>query len=264
MVTKEEIVQKLSGLGLGRGDNIIVHSSLKSFGRVEGGAETVIAALTELLSPEGTLVLPSFSQLAPYENGGMFDVAVTPTFLCGIIPETFWRMPGVRRSVSPTHSFAAWGKNAEKYTAGHHLIDTPLGKGSPLSLLLEDDGKCLLLGVGYGMNTFHHFVELEADAPCLGRRTEVYPVRFADGHVEELLNWSWRSAPCPITDGTRYAKYMEPYHRRTEIGSATVTLFRLRDGYQVISKCLAEGIDGFPPCSACPVRPRKTKWSIEK
>lgn len=34
---------------------VMVHSSLKSFGHVEGGADTVVDALMELLTPEGTL-----------------------------------------------------------------------------------------------------------------------------------------------------------------------------------------------------------------
>jgi len=35
----------LSMLGLGPSAIVVVHSSLKSFGQVDGGAETVIAAL---------------------------------------------------------------------------------------------------------------------------------------------------------------------------------------------------------------------------
>ena len=32
--------------------------------------------------------------------------------------------------------------------------------------------------------------------------------------------------------------------------------------YTVIKKCLTEGHDGFPPCSACSNRPRKSKWTV--
>ncbi len=41
-VTRDDIVKGLRWLGLGAGDKVMVHSSLRSFGEVEGGAETVL------------------------------------------------------------------------------------------------------------------------------------------------------------------------------------------------------------------------------
>ena len=49
----------------------------------------------------------------------VFDPQETPT-TNGRIADTFWRMPGVLRSLNPTHPFAAWGRHAERYTALHH------------------------------------------------------------------------------------------------------------------------------------------------
>ena len=47
IVNKDLIADGLQSLGLKRGDIVIVHSSLSSFGYVEGGADTVIVALLE-------------------------------------------------------------------------------------------------------------------------------------------------------------------------------------------------------------------------
>ena len=259
-VTKQDIIAGLIGLGLKCGDNVIVHSSLSSFGYVTGGADTVIDALMELLTAEGTLVMPSFNHGAPYDEGNIFDITKTAT-VSGIIADTFWQRAGVLRSMNPTHPFAAWGKNAEKYTAEHHLHDS-MGENSPLGLLWKDNGYCLLLGVGYGANTFHHFVETDSGASCISRRGEVYPVRFADGGEATAHTWGWREKNCPITDGVRYGVFMEPYQRQTKIGKSTVTLYSLQDGYKIIKKCLSEGIDKFPPCSACTTRPRKSEWTV--
>lgn len=44
-VTEDDIYSALRKAGIKDEDTVIVHFSLKSFGRVEGGAETVIAAL---------------------------------------------------------------------------------------------------------------------------------------------------------------------------------------------------------------------------
>lgn len=261
-VTRQRIAEGLRALGLRAGMACMVHSSLKSFGWVEGGADTVIDALMDVLTPEGTLLMPSFNHGAPYDRGDIFDIRVTPT-TNGRIPDTFWRRPDVVRSLNPTHAFAAWGRNARRYTENHHCVDA-MGRGSPLALLYEDDGYGLLLGVDYHSNTFHHFVETDIGAPCLSRRGEVYPVRRADGTVVSAHTWGWRNGPCPIDDDALYAAVMEArgLHRRGRVGGSMVTLFRLADCYRVVAECLTHGYGGHPPCAACPVRPRVCQWTV--
>ena len=134
--------------GLPAGAGVMVHSSLKSFGQVEGGAHTVVEALMEVLTPQGTLLMPTFNHEAPFFEGGpgYYHPAETPT-VNGAIPDCFWRMPGVRRSLDPTHPFAAWGRHARRYTQFHHRTLT-MGPQSPLGQLYADDGFGLLLGCG--------------------------------------------------------------------------------------------------------------------
>ena len=118
-VTQDMIVAGLRRLGLSAGAQVMVHSSLKSFGTVIGGAEAVIRAIMEVLTPVGTLMMPSFNHGRAFEldGPGIFDPLTTPTSN-GAIPQTFWQMEGVCRSLNPTHSFAAWGKHARTYTEG--------------------------------------------------------------------------------------------------------------------------------------------------
>lgn len=52
---------QLAALGVERGGVLMVHASLSAVGTVDGGADTVAAALREVLGPEGTLVVPSFT-----------------------------------------------------------------------------------------------------------------------------------------------------------------------------------------------------------
>jgi aminoglycoside N3'-acetyltransferase len=51
----------LRELGLQSGDQVVVHSSFKSIGPVEGGPVAVVEALLAVLGPSGTLVLPTFT-----------------------------------------------------------------------------------------------------------------------------------------------------------------------------------------------------------
>ena len=258
IVTQSSITSSLRSLGVHSGMGLMVHSSLHSFGYVKGGAATVVAALMDILTPAGTLLMPTFNHGEPFEPGGagVFDPRITRT-RNGAIPDYFWRLPGVVRSLDPTHAFAAWGAHAERYVANHHRTLT-MGPHSPLGLLLADGGSTLLLGVTYGSNTFHHVVEMSTGAPCLGRRTEAYPVQLSDGRRVMGFTWGWRERACPITDHTRYAARMRErgLDRTTIIGSCEATLFLLRDCYDVIAEALREGIDGHPPCRLCPIRPR--------
>ena len=65
VVTREDIVDGLHRLGLDRSASVIVHSSLSSFGYVDGGAEAVCEALA---STCGTLLVP----------GGTWDLTGVP------------------------------------------------------------------------------------------------------------------------------------------------------------------------------------------
>jgi aminoglycoside 3-N-acetyltransferase len=261
-VTCDEIVTGLRKLGLQAGKGVMVHSSLKSFGIVSGGAQTVIEALMEILTPDGTLLMPSFNHGTAFEEGmpGYFHPRKTAT-INGAIPDLFWIMPDVRRSLDPTHAFAAWGKHSQRYTQFHHRTLT-MGPQSPLGLLHKDGGFVLLLGVSYGANTFHHVVEMTTGAPCLGLRTEAYPVALPDGRVVQGRTWGWREDNCPLNDHTVYQYEMQTLHKEVIIGQCRAILFRLQDCFNVIARLLREGKNGIPPCNRCPNRPRRVPQTV--
>ncbi|MHB1356466.1 MAG: AAC(3) family N-acetyltransferase [Anaerolineae bacterium] len=271
-LSSAEIAAGLRQLGLAPGAGVLVHSSLRSLGRVAGGALAVIQALQEVLTSAGTLLMPSFNHGAPFVPGGTgyFDPLTTPT-TNGIIPDTFWRLPGVVRSLDPTHAVAAWGAQAERYTRWHHRTLT-MGPKSPLGILCADGGYALLLGVGYGSNTFHHVVEMSTGAPCLGLRTEAYPVHLPDGRHVLGRTWGWREGLCPINDAALYREEMAArgLQRVVMIGPCRATLYRLQDGYDVIARMLANGFGSCPPCRTCPIRSRRVEqtvpsdWDAEK
>lgn len=263
-VTRKDIVEGLRGLGLHRGDGVMVHSSLKSFGRVEGGAQTVIDALMETVTSDGAVMMPSFNHGGAFDEGqpGYYDPTETPT--CnGAIPDLFWRLPGVYRSLNPTHPFAAWGRNAMPYVQFDHRVLT-MGLGSPLALLYESDSYCLLLGATYESNTFHHVVEVLLDAHCLGLRTEAYPVRLPDGRMVMGRTWGWRERGCPYTRAERYVQVMRErgQERTTMIGNSKVVLFRLQDCFEAVAEMLRKGFDEVVPCAQCSIRPRKAPESV--
>ena len=187
------LVADLDRLPVRPGAVILVHSSLKALGYVEGGAEAVVQALIELFVRRrgGTVMLPTFSIDGSMHrtliSSRQFDLQETPTNL-GKIPEAFRRHPEARRSLHPTHSLAAIGEAAAMLVEDHHLAGSSFGKGSPMAKLLDADGYLLGLGTDLGRVTFYHALEeiedsfpvnvFTSDSPidvtCLGEDSRVH------------------------------------------------------------------------------------------
>ena len=157
-MTRETLSRGFLAAGVRRGGVLLVHSSLSSFGRVDGGADTVIDALLDALGPDGTLCVPTLSYLFVDADRPNFDVSLTPTNL-GAIPEAARKRPGALRSLHPTHSVTALGPAAAKITADHWRDTSPVGPHSPFAALPALGGQVAFLGCGARCNTSIHGVE---------------------------------------------------------------------------------------------------------
>lgn len=166
IISRFDLVSGFKELGLNNGDTVLVHSSLKSFGKVEGGAECVIESILETIGENGTLIVPALtgkSEDSP-EQPPIFDVNNTPCWT-GKIPETVRRMPGVIRSLHPTHSAAAIGFHAKYITTGHENSCSPCDKESPYWKNALKGGYIMLIGVDQESNTTIHSCEEIAQVP---------------------------------------------------------------------------------------------------
>lgn len=168
MYTKQTLKRQLEELGIESTDTILVHSSMKKIGDVEGGADTVLEALSEYMD-KGLLVIPTHTWSTINEKHPVFDVENSKTCV-GILTELFRKREHVIRSLHPTHSVAALGKDAQAYVADDAMFDTPVAEGSALWKLLERKGKIILMGVNFTSNTFIHGIEEWNNIP--GRLTD--------------------------------------------------------------------------------------------
>ena len=114
--TKEDLKQQLAEMGLKTTDAIMVHSSMKSLGDVEGGADAVVDAFMEYFS-EGLFMTPTHTWDQMSVEYNVFDPKTEPACV-GIIPNIFRAREGVVRSLHPTHSIAAYGPTASEYIKG--------------------------------------------------------------------------------------------------------------------------------------------------
>lgn len=242
-VTVDSLLADLRGLGIGAGDRLLVHSSLSELGWVAGGAQAVVEALQRVLTPEGTLAMPTFtaqlSDPAAWRNPPVPDdwvepirtampayrPAVTPTRGMGAIPECFRDYPGTHRSDHPLTSVAAWGADAAELVADHGL-DYRLGDGSPLGDLYDRGAEVLLLGVDHDVNSSLHLAENRAD---LDREpvTESAPV-LRDG---ERVRVEFENVPEDTSDFTDVGAEFEREVGCVEgtVGAATAKLLDQRD-----------------------------------
>lgn len=164
-ITKQAISAGLRKLGVPLHGKLLVHSSLSSFGHVEGGAETVIDAFLDVIGPHGALLVPTLTghEALSAANPPIFNPALQRCWT-GIIPETLRQRPGAVRSLHPTHSVAALGKDAEAFTRDHALSVTPCDEMSPYGKLAGLADACIVLvGVTHESSTmFHHVEEMAA------------------------------------------------------------------------------------------------------
>ncbi len=177
-VIVQDIRRTVRGLGIS-GDPVCVHSSLRSFGWVEGGASTVVSGL---LAEGCTVLVPTFSwtfaippplDMRPRRNGWDYENFKGPTSGIGrvytplateidkdmgAIPTSVLSIPERVRGNHPLCSFSAVGSLA------HHLISTqePLDMCAPLKMLAEKNGFILLMGVDLHSLTMIHLAEKAA------------------------------------------------------------------------------------------------------
>ncbi|MFB3881711.1 MAG: AAC(3) family N-acetyltransferase [Armatimonadota bacterium] len=178
-VTRAGIAQDLKRLGLGRGDVVFFHSSLKSIGWVEGGPDAVVDAFLDVVGPEGLVAVPTLTWcFADYGPGRVpFDPAETPSRV-GAISEALRRRPDAHRSAHPTHSIAGIGRRADELVVGHERTST-FGKDGPYRRYVDWGAKIMFLGVDVTCNTTLHAIEDWLDLPYM--QIEQALVKAPDG-----------------------------------------------------------------------------------
>lgn len=224
-----ELVDELRALGVVRGGVLLVHTSFRAVGPVEGGPLGLIAAMRGALGPQGTLVMPTMT-----DGESVFDPRTTPSLHMGVVAETFWRQPGVLRSGHPGGSFAAEGPHAEAICAPQPL-SPPHGPDSPVGRVHDLDGQVLLLGVGHSESTTLHLAEALAGVPYSvehptvvlidGRATAV-PIAETDHCCRNFA----------LADGWLQRTGLQ---REGPVGQARGRLFRARDEVALAREALA-------------------------
>ncbi|MFQ5665367.1 MAG: AAC(3) family N-acetyltransferase [Candidatus Binatia bacterium] len=261
-MTRDELAHLLENLGL-RGNHIVVHASLSSFGDVEGGASTVCGVLLEVVGASGTVLMPAFTyaetlggpaagSLVASAGGATsgpvpFHSDVSVSREIGVIAETFRHWPGVLRSSHPTHSFCAWGRRAREVLSTQRDNNT-LG---PLKKLNVLQGHVLLLGTTLQSVTAIHLAEEQAAAAYLGRRVAVRV--NAAGYAERVV---LENVPGCSVAFIKLEERLDPAKvRSVALPRGTARKIPVRHLVQLATTLLASDPQAFacerPGCASC-------------
>ena len=163
MLTRHDVFRLLESFSIRRDDVVTMHSSLREIGPIEGSADGLLDFLTDYLC-DGLLLIPTHTWAVVNAANPHFDVRATVPNIGTLSRVAAFRQDAVR-SLHPTHSMAAFGKNAREYIQGEENACTPAPVGGALSRLYELGGKVLLVGVGHERNTYLHSVDERIDRP---------------------------------------------------------------------------------------------------
>jgi aminoglycoside N3'-acetyltransferase len=243
--------KRLQGIGIRPGDTLLVHSA---FGRLlgfQGPPSALIDAYIEAVGPTGNLLMvsiPYLSSTSAYlASTKVFDVRTTPSKM-GLVPETFRRMPGVLRSLHPTHPVLAYGPKAGWIVSGHEDARFPCGPGSPFEKLFELNGKVLFHGVSEFHFTFHHYLEdlVKDDLPFALYESQPYPIKVIDGRGESRSMEIYAFTKEAISKRRVKVLFDELERRgqllRTRVGNTGIVVMAAADTVSCTRELAAKGV----------------------
>jgi aminoglycoside 3-N-acetyltransferase len=187
--SRAELADGFRRLGVGPGDTIMVHASVRAVGPIAGGPDQIHLALKDVLTADGTLMMYAGcpdgyddvgrGHLTPVEERFLIDKQ--PPFDAytakaardfGALVEFFRSFPdsSVNNHVA---RFVVWGRHAQ-YLISEQPWDYAFGRGSALERFVHLDGKILLIGCDHDNVTFLHYAEHIVDIP--GKRVARFEV----------------------------------------------------------------------------------------
>lgn len=169
MLTFNELLTGFRQTGVQEGDTIMVHTSFKSLGGVEGGVDAVIDVLRELVGPPGTVLFPTFN-FQSWTETHYFDILETPSKM-GAITEVARQQPYALRTPHPIYSFVALGRRKEDFAACEDK--EAYGPNSAFAIFHKTNGTIISIGLDFNSTfSMHHYIEFNVG--CDYRRVKEF------------------------------------------------------------------------------------------
>lgn len=261
-VTVVDIRQAVRKLGIS-GRCVCAHSSLRSFGHVQGAAAAVVRAFLD----EGcTLLVTTFSYqfglrsqagMRPPRNAWQYDTEwdrlpsegegkiYTPDSNeiareMGAVPAAVLAMPGRVRGMHPLTSLSGVGPHAAELVS----LQTPLDAFAPLEKLAATAGFVLLMGVGLDRLTLLHLAERAAGRTMFRR--------WANGPDGQPMMVEFGG--CSSGFG-KFERALGPVMTRHTVGQSPWVLMPAREALHIATAAIKDDpaitACGDPACERC-------------
>lgn len=258
LITKDVLICDLQSAGITKGALLHLKVSLKSIGQVQGGADTLLDAILEVVGAEGTLVVDSFITSYPLplstEHAKIISTEKSPSY-AGVFANAMIKHPLSVRSQHPIQRFTAIGARA------HELMDThtPESGGYDVMEKLAELG-ALNLSIGektVGVGTTHVAIERMGHEKKSSNMGLNYLA--ADGTTKLFkVNWSGGCSRGFVKFIPLYEK--NGFLKRVKIGKAQSIVTNMKGTLAVEEEKLKEDSSFFfcddPTCKDC-----RLNWS---
>lgn len=187
MINKNELIKQLKVFD-SYGKPVIVHSSLKAIGKIDGGADTLIDALKEVFTQNGGLLcIPAHTW-----KTCVLDLNKEETCIGALPTAATGRKDGVR-SLHPTHSMVVFGdkEKVSAFVENEKNVDSPTNPEGCYGNIFKENGYMLLIGVGQEKNTCIHCVDEMLNIPNRITKEGIYAdIIYKNGEKEKRhLRW---------------------------------------------------------------------------
>ena len=235
--TKDDILRQLREMNAPQDKLVMLHSSLRAVGKVEGGGEGLLDILIEYFTKEGGLLCIPTHTWHNLEKDITLDMKSDDTCL-GAFSSVAIRDGRGYRTESPTHSVVIFGdrKKAEEIARGEAFAKTPTAPETVYGKLFENSGFVLLVGVAQNRNTYLHTVDEMLRIPNrMDDKVIQTTIKKENGEIIK------RDLSLFLTDYTedisdRFIKYDTPFR---------------------YYGCITDGFLGNAPCQLCDARKMK-------
>lgn len=210
-----QITAQLAEMGAPQDSVVLVHTSMRAVGAVEGRAEGLLDSLIAYFTADGGLLCIPTHTWANFAHKEKITLDKTTGETCiGILPSIAAVDPRGTRTSHPSHSMAVFGdpERVAAFIEGEDRRVTPASPNGCYGKICTMGGKILLIGVGHNRNTYLHSVEEMLDVPNrLSKEPREVTVRHENGEIERRLVYSHKAEG--IRDvSAQYPKY-EPAFR---------------------------------------------------
>lgn len=180
----------INHLNLKLSDTVFIHSSIDRL-NLDFPFYKIINLLFDVIGSDGTIAFPTYPPTNSYDylkTNPIFNIKKTPSYT-GLLSEFARRHPDAKRSLHPSKSIVAIGKNADILTSNHNISHFPYDFNSPYYKLVDLNAKVIGIGVRTTYLSMVHTIDdtLRDVFPINPYHKELFNIKCVDHNKSEII-----------------------------------------------------------------------------